>query len=337
MNCGRINRLGMNTISSLHSLGIEWKGSPRLWIMLPRNLIPICDATAKVRDMSGNILYKLIPKGTLGKGTFGIVDAFEKLFPDGSSEVVALKRPTDKKLDLLLEALFQWQLHNEMKLYNLEFCIPEVYDIIRYKVTNDIWFTMEAFQPYLLSQWCVKNISNNPKRLFALLLLQISIVLEVFENKLKIDHRDLKVNNMLVVDETVTITFKWDGKEYIITFPFRIVFVDFGFACIQKLLDLREGDGLPPIDLCPKVGRDIFQVLASVWSIGVLRGFLEAFWGGWIREHLRCKERSYVSFAESNASLDWMYAVTDIDTFSAPQCAPTNIIQECLRILEESL
>jgi serine/threonine protein kinase len=337
MNYGHINRLGMNKISSLLSLGIEWKGSPRLWNTLPRKLIPICDASAKVRDTSGNILYKLIPKGSLGKGTFGIVDAFEKVFPDGSSEIVALKRPTDKKLDLLLEALFQWQLHNEMKQYGLEFCIPEVYDIITYKVTNDIWFTMEAFHPYLLSQWCIKNLSNNPKYLFALLLLQISIVLEVFENKLKIDHRDLKVNNMLVVDETVNIIFKWEEKEHTLTFPFRIVFVDFGFACIEKLLDLREGDGLPPIDPCPKVGRDIFQVLASVWSVGVLRGFLEAFWGGWIREHLRCKERSYVSFAEKSSNLDWMYAVTDIETFSAPQCAPTNIIQECLRILEETL
>ena len=221
-----------------------------------------------------------------------------------------------------------------MEKLGLGFCIPKVYDIIRFKVSGDIWFTMEPFEPNLLSQWCVKNLGTNPKYLFALLLLQISLVLEVFENKLNIDHRDLKVNNILVKDEPISLKFKCNNKEHTLKFPFQIIFVDFGFACIQRLLDLREGDGLPPIDTCPKVGRDIFQVLASIWSIKVLRGFLEAVWGGWIRERLRTENRSYVSLAETMESLDWMYITTDCDSFSAPLCAPYRIIEECLTLIE---
>ena len=325
----------MNTISSLDSLGIQWKGSPRLWKMLDRKLIPYCDATGKVYDVSGNKKFTLIPEGCLGKGTFGIVDAFKKKYPDGSSQMIALKRANHKSIDLLLEGLFQWKLHNEMEKVGLGFCIPKVFDILRFQVSNDIWFTMEPFEPILLSQWCVKNIGKNPKQLFAFLLLQISLVLEVFENKLNIDHRDLKVNNMLVKDEPISINFKWNNKEHKLVFPFQIIFVDFGFACIQRLLDLREGDGLPPVDPCPKIGRDIFQVLASVWSIKVLRGFLEACWGGWIRQRLRTEDRSYVSIAETMESLDWMYTLTDMDTFQAPHCAPKHIIQDCLLVLEE--
>lgn len=325
----------MNKISSLHNLGIEWKGSPRLWSLIPRNLIHTCDMSGKLKDLSGNLRFILIPKEPLGKGTFGIVDAFQKIYPDGSTQLVAIKRPTHKKIDLLLEALFQWALHNEMKMLGLGFCVPEVFDIMRNKVTGDIWFSMEAFEPYLLSQWCVKHLHTNPKDLFALLLLQIAIVLEVFEEKLKIDHRDLKVNNMLVVNETVNLKFNWGSKEHALTFPFRIVFVDFGFACLQNILDLMEGNGLPPIDPCPKKGRDIFQILASVWSIGVLREFLEAFWGGWVRERLRTQDKSYISLAERTTNLDWMYTVTSAETFNAPLCAPANIIQDCLTILEE--
>ncbi len=324
----------MNTISSLYSLGIEWKGSPRLWNMLDRKLIPYCDANGRVFDISGNLKFTLVPEGPLGKGTFGIVDAFQKIIPGETSRIVALKRSNHKSIDLLLEGLFQWKLHNEMEKYNLGFCIPKVYDIVRFQVTGDIWFTMESFEPILLSQWCVKNLGSNPKRLFALLLLQISLVLEVFENKLFVDHRDLKLNNILIKDEPITIHFKWNQKDHSLTFPFQIVLVDFGFACIQRLLDLREGDGLPPIDPCPKIGRDIFQVLASLWSIKVLRGFLQAIWGGWIREKLRTDHRSYMGLAETMESLDWMYTLTDSDTFQAPHCAPTNIIEDCLSVLE---
>jgi serine/threonine protein kinase len=323
----------MNKISSLQELGINWQGTPRQWNFIDKKLIPICDSTGKVTDVSGNKKFTLVPKGTLGKGTFGVVDSFLKEFADGTSQIVALKRSNHKSIHLLMEGLFQWKLQKEMEIYGLGFCIPEVYDILRFQVTGDIWFTMKQYEPYLLSQWCVENLEKNPKQLFALLLLQIALVLEVFENKLFIDHRDLKVNNILVCDEPVTINFKWKTKEYSLRFPFRIIFVDFGFAC-QRLLDLREGDGLPPVDPCPKVGRDIFQVLASIWSIKVLRGFLDAFWGGWIRERLRSPTKSYATLAENTSSLDWMYILTDTDTFCAPNCAPTLIIEDCLSALE---
>lgn len=327
----------MNSVCSLDPLHIRWKGSPRLWNTIPRTSLPVCNTKGEVHDTSGTLLFQLQPKGSLGTGSFGIIDAFERT--DGSgTQLVALKRNSHPAIDLFLEALFQWKLYNELIAYGIQSSVPKVFDIFTYKPTGDVWFTMEAFEPLLLSKWCITNLPSSPPNTFVYLLLQIALVLEVFENALRIDHRDLKVNNILVVDEPVKFEVTWKGKAEVLHFPFRIVFVDFGFACIQRLLDLREGDGLPPLDPCPKEGRDIFQVLVSLWSVGTIRGFLEAFWGGWIRERIQNASQSIkancVSLTESASSLDWMYTVTDCEAFSAPLCAPYRIIKDCLEALE---
>lgn len=303
----------------------------RSWNRIPVELLPVCNAKGEVYDCSGTKLFSLVAKRSLGSGTFGIIDCFERRKEEGTKEV-ALKRNAHPAIDLFLEALFQWKLRQELLPYGIQSSVPEVFDIFKYKQTGDIWFTMEAFEPKLLSQWCSSST-------FSHLLLQIALVLEVFENGLKIDHRDLKVNNILVVEEPVKMDVTWKGKQHTLHFPFRIVFVDFGFACVQRLLDLREGDGLPPVDPCPKVGRDMFQVLASLWSIATVRGCLEAMWGGYVREKLSNASKSVkvncIHLAETSPSLDWMYTITDSDLFSAPLCAPHTIIEECLGAVDD--
>jgi serine/threonine protein kinase len=322
----------MNKEKSLASLGIDWIGKPNQWLQIPKDKLPYSTATGKVKSVKGDDLFSLENQRPLGAGTFGQVDQFTKRYSDHTEEV-AMKHPHEAPFDLLCEALFQWSLHDELKPYGLSCCVPKVYDIFYHKAMKQVYFTMECFKPQLLSDWCNTHLSINPK-LFPLLLLQIALVLEVFEKKLRIDHRDLKINNILVLDEPVSICV---GKEDILQFPFRVVFIDFGWACIQRLLDLREGDGLPPLDFCPKEGRDLFQVLVSIWSRQELRLFLEAMWGGWIRERIRSASpnRPYVKLAETDENLHWMYSVTDDLDFKAPLCSPKQIIQDCMKFIEK--
>jgi len=314
---------------ALSDLGIDWAGSPRLWKTIPRELIPECNMRGEVTDVSGNFRFSLTPRDTLGRGTFGIVEEFLRTDAAGVQKVVAMKRPTCPRIDLLLEALFQWKLHKDLEAYGISFTVPEVYDVFRDKRTGDVWFTMESFKPFLVSQWCMKNLQPDT---FPLLLLQIGLILEVFQQEFKIDHRDLKINNMLVVEEPVTVEITWEDEPTKVSFPFRIVFIDFGFACIERILDIREGDGLPPIDACPKEGRDIFQVLVSLWSIPTLRGVLEHSWGGWVRQKIGSR---FMALVEKSQALDWMYNVTDDRDFRAPLCAPFVIIQDCIKYLEK--
>jgi serine/threonine protein kinase len=209
---------------SLAELGIQWTSSPNLWHTIPKRLLPSCDIYGHVRDPSGVSLFKLKAAGPLGEGTFGQVDAF--VSDSGTvKRHVAIKRPKHPNLNLLTEALFQWKLHNDLQKHGLSFCIPKVDRIFTYKTTNDVWFSMNAYEPTLLSSWCMNHLKRDGKT-FCLLILQISLILQVIEDILKVDHRDLKVNNMLVIDEPKEVSL---GKKKI-TFPFYVVFIDFGFA-----------------------------------------------------------------------------------------------------------
>ncbi len=326
----------MDKEKSLESLGIEWKSRPNGWIYIPKKIIPFSTIKADVKSVKGEHLFHLHPLQALGKGQFGQVDKFEKQFPDGRRKIVALKTPLNETVNLLYEALFQWSLHQELKRFSMESVIPEVYDIFVSRPSGVIYYTMEYFQPQLLSSWCAKHFKKNPN-LFPQVLLQIAYILDIFEYELLIDHRDLKVNNILVLDEPVT--FK-KGTPQEIKFPFRVIIIDFGYSCIHKMLDIRDLDPelgiISPSDFCPKVGRDIFQVLVSIWSREDIRQFIGAIWGGWIRERIHSadeKSKNYVKLTETERELKWMYWETDDKEFKAPMCSPKQIITDCLKML----
>jgi hypothetical protein len=140
------------------------------------------------------------------------------------------------------------------------------------------------------------------------------------------------VNNILVVESPVEIPILWKGAAITLKFPFHIVYVDFGYACAKGLIDVR--DGLPHMDLCPKDGRDIYQILVSLWRIKELRGLLNTRWGSWIRSKIDSTiPQSYLRLVESAIDLSWMYSVTDNTGFRAPLCTPAVIIGDCMSIL----
>lgn len=301
------------------------------------NSVKICTVKGEVVDDKGNICYTLHAKRALGKGTFSHVDLFEMRFPDGKKQDVALKRPNNSRLNFYQEAIFQKNLHNNLKAFRLSFSVPEVYDILRFQQSSSIFFLMEPFEPFYLDKWLEKHLQKEKRDFFAKLLLQIALILEVFEEKFKIDHRDIKTNNMLVVEEPITIEIMWKEKRRPIVFPFRIVFLDFGYACQGGKMDVKYGSTLPPIDPCPKLGRDFYQVLASIWNRKKLRTFLEAAsWGSWIRERLESSTPKHgVHKIETSKDLGWLTDSTDLEQFTAPLCAPSVVITDCMAILDE--
>lgn len=322
----------------LHKLGIGHSVDTISWKNIPRDILPICSIKGVVTNKEEQIICKYTPIGALGKGTFGHIDKFKRTDASGNVNYIALKRPNNPAIDLLTEAFFQHKLHNDLRKHGISFCVPKVYDIFIYKQTNDVWFSMEAYEPTLLSTWCIKNIGNKfawEKKKMILLILQIAILLEVFETKLKVDHRDLKVNNILVVDKPIKIKISINGVTRDIEFPFHVVFIDFGFACCNATVDVRE-DIFPPIDPCPKKGRDIYQILVSLWKIKSLQTVLVSWgWSKWFHDKLETIFPSFPTllYIEGKDDLDWMYTITDNKEFTAPLCVPSVIIEECLDLL----
>ena len=320
----------------MSGLRLEWRDSPRLWKHFPLAALPQCNHKGEVFDASGQFLCSFKAIKNLGEGTFSFVDAFYRTDASGARMAVALKRPKCPEVNLLYEALFQWKLSSELKEYGLGYTVPEVYDIFIEKQTDRVWFTMEYFKPVLVSNWCVNQLKiPEHQHYFILLLLQIALVLEVYDTALRIDHKDLKLDNLMILEKPVTVDVTWKGESKTLTFPFRVIFIDFGFACKEYMIDLKWEE-IPPLDPCPKEGRNIFQVLVSLWNIQPLRSSLERSWGQWIRERISSVVPAYptLRMTESTKDLDWMYTITDDREFRAPLCAPKRVIGDCMKALE---
>ena len=260
-------------------------------------LLPICNVFGELKDVSDNLIFVLKPHKPLGNGTFGRVDSFTYELGN-STKYIAIKRPKHPNIHLLTEALFQWKLHKDLQEYGLSFCIPKVEHIFTFKPTNDVWFSMTMYEPSLLSSWCLKHFKKDGKT-FCLLMLQISIILQIVEDILKIDHRDLKVNNILVVDEPKEIQVTMGTVKKRCIFPFYIV----------------------------------FQILVSIWRIDTLRSILEEVWGNWFHSKIN-SAGNYIQLTEKAKDLTWMYAITEDKEFKAPLCTPNSIIKDCFRFLD---
>jgi hypothetical protein len=57
--------------------------------------------------------------------------------------------------------------------------------------------------------------------------------------------------------------------------PFQVVLLDFGFACLGNSKRISKinlaARAMPSIDKCPKIGRDLFHFISSLWSIPSIR------------------------------------------------------------------
>jgi hypothetical protein len=113
--------------------------------------------------------------------------------------------------------------------------------------------------------------SPHPDQTLLQILAQTSLCLAHLEGTLHLDHRDLKADNIWIRDTPVKYALTLGGRKYHLVCAFQVVLLDFGFSCIggedgNAIINLSDGI-LPKIDPCPKLGRDLFQFITSLWSI----------------------------------------------------------------------
>ena len=115
-------------------------------------------------------------------------------------------------------------------------------------------------------------------RSFIEILAQVAFILYHLQERLRLNHRDVKVNNIMVRTrkEPVILTI---GDAHMTTL-FEVTLIDFGFACVgcpppqQPMTAFQAGSWFPMSEICCKVGRDIAQLLFCINCYFPLKEFL---------------------------------------------------------------
>lgn len=252
---------------------------------------------------------------------------------------VLVKQPRSTDSSLLQEALLQQLAHTVLHSEGIPWAVPTVYDVFRNG--SETWFSMERIYGYSIPGWFTQPSHKDLDALF--LIAQVSLILATLETALNLDHRDLKMNNLMIRHEACLLKVKIHDITWSLTCPFQVVVLDFGFACLgseplrgKPLVNL--GDGLlPPMDPCPKEGRDLFHFLVSLLGVPVFRTAISQRLHDKLDGWLSIGKKSYGPLARRWSKENWSYLVSSQASFSIPSCCPVQILHDLLPELRGSL
>ena len=247
---------------------------------------------------------------------------------------VLMKRLKDKNNKIIYqEAILHTLAFHCLKYFNLTKVIPEIYDIVQ--INNEIVFTMEAFpEAITLSDFLIKNLKKDNFLCFIEILAQIALYMLPLQSVLYFNHRDLKSDNILVDElKPVKHVLKFGNKIITVRGGSRAILIDFGFSCVGYEIGganiLSGGPSLPPLDACPKDGRDIFHILSSLYSFEIFRRNLHPLLNNLFKRWMNFDGTNYTrETVQKSTDETWIYRITSGSFFSAPNCSPLMILSD---------
>ncbi len=328
-----------NEVYTLNKIGIEGTYRIEQIPSIELSLLPIySEKTHTLKDKKGAQRALFSNDVPLGHGSYGNLYSAQRE-SNGHKQVAILKQPRLAEMNLLQEGILQSIAQTTLEAEGLGWCIPKVYDIFWRQ--QKVWFSMEYIPGISVLQWIEK--SPTPERDFLQLLGQLCLCLLYLETHLGLDHRDLKLDNLLIKQEPCSMTVKVKDMEWHLTAPFTVVILDFGFACLGSK-ELRGkpvinlGDGiLPPMDPCPKEGRDLFQFLTSCLRYDIFTQKISNQLQVQIDKWLSIGTKSYGPMARKWSTENWTYLVASQRDFAVPSCCPLNMLKDLLSLLKGNL
>lgn len=134
----------------------------------------------------------------------------------------------------------------------------------------------ETLHDLLAKKW-VPSMREENTKLFREILAQTAYILHRLQNKLCLNHRDLKVNNIMVRSRADPLTLTLDGIKVVTSM--EVTLIDFGFACVgcnRGPTLFQAGTWFPFTDVCYKKGRDLAQLIYCINCYFPLKYFLTA-------------------------------------------------------------
>lgn len=317
---------------SLQDIGIEGMYSIEGIPSIPLDRICMFqEKECSLLSSYGNVRCSFTILSQVDHGSYGNLFVVKR---DGNH--VLAKQPRLAEMNLLQEAVLQHLAHQTVVAHGCPWAIPKVLDVFWRQ--EKIWFSMEQIHGVSVEHWFSKSV--NPDKDFYFFLAQISLFLACLEIELGLDHRDMKADNLLLVHKPCKLVFKLNDRLFTLTCPFQLILLDFGFACLGSkerggVAVVNLGDGvLPPLDPCPKEGRDLFQLLVSLLRLPSIQSKLSKKTHDQIDSWLTVGTKKFGTMARRWSTENWSYLVASQSQFQIPSCSPFAILKDIQPLLQ---
>lgn len=318
-------------------IGLDWRGSLDTLSSAPQSKCAFATPDNRLKEHTGTDRCDFILEETIADNTMGkLVWAKRRVNSDNYVDVL-VKKPSIQQ-HTKQEAVIQWLCSRSLYQYNLGDHCPRVYDI--FTMSKLMWFSMAPvynapiLDAYMnaLPHWGLNTIENGEALLK--IVCQIAMCCVVLEKTIGFNHRDLKPDNILVKTDSVKEhRLHWISCDIVVASSPTAILIDFGFSCLGpgRAPWIQAGSGvLPPLDPCPKVGRDIFMLLVFlIWRRDVRESLMP--------EHLEfiksslhlTKERWSQMMSMRRNPIDWIYMLITEPDFQCPALDPLVWLRSC--------
>ena len=278
-------------------LGAEQVVSGSTWRFLDRSL------TNNGRYIGWHI-EELYREGTYGKiykafrmvvqqredGLFDVIEdpravIVKRTEPPAGSTVLPKEDITAHTSESLLHVL-AWRAMQDTAA---PWAIPRPFEVFGdYHAGLSGWKSMSLCMSYVagrtLHSYCERYWNPDTRipntRSFLEILAQVAYTLHHLQKRLYLNHRDVKVNNILIRQRKDPVLLELG--ETIVASTFESTLIDFGFACVgcpppkQPMTIFQAGSWFPMNEMCCKQGRDIAQLLFCIHCYFPLDKYLTA-------------------------------------------------------------
>jgi serine/threonine protein kinase len=191
--------------------------------------------------------------------------------PDGSS-VLPIEDVTAHTSEGLLHVL-AWKT---VQGTATPWAIPRPYEVFGDYSSGGGWKNMSLCMSYVYGRtlfsyiqkhWASTTKTENTKA-FLELMAQAAYILYHLQVQMRLNHRDVKVNNILIRKRNSPVILELDGT--MIATEYELTLIDFGFACVgcpppkAPVTAFQAGSWFPVGDMCCKAGRDIAQLIYCI-------------------------------------------------------------------------
>ena len=185
-----------------------------------------------------------------------------------------------------------------------------------------------------------KKVENTA--FFKEVLGHTAYILHHLQTTLHLNHRDLKLNNLIVRRSASPIKLDIDGVVLITNY--EVTLIDFGFACVgcsgSKTL-FQAGSWFPFGDICYKKGRDLIQLLYSIncyfplqtfltpAAFSIVKDLMEVKWNGMPVSFLEGFSKNGIPNSGKATYDTGIYEFLRKDRIDPDQCEPFKVYKLC--------